>query len=176
MRAMIERGFVCLSVVLAAFGAGAGPALAHAERVASTPEDGAKRAQVPAEVSVSFTEPPIADANFQVLDGCGNDVVEDLDVQGTDITAALSGGQPGRWKVAFHVVSGIDGHATRDDFRFAVRGEADCEAEASPPPDATGPGEDDEEEDDGPMMLIALFVGVTVLTVLVALALRGRKS
>lgn len=174
MKAMIERGFVCLSVCLAVASAGAGPAFAHAERISSAPEEKARLAEAPAEVSVSFTEPPIADADFQVLDGCGNDVVEDLDVQGTDITAALSGGQPGRWKVDFHVVSGIDGHATKDAFRFAVRGGADCDAEPSPPPDVAAP---DQDEDDGaPMMLIALFAGATVLMVVVALALRGRKS
>lgn len=173
MTTVIGRGgAVC--VVLAWVLAGAAPALAHAERTGSTPEERSRVTAPPAEVSVTFTEPPVADADLQVLDGCDRDVVDDLEVQGTEITAALAGGQPGRWRVEFHVVSGIDGHPTRDAFTFRVRGAADCSEEEEPPPAA----EDDDAGDDdgGGGLLIALFAGGTVVLVLLALVLRGRGS
>lgn len=172
MALVIRRGWLLVaSLVFVA--SGAAPALAHAERSASTPEEGAALGEVPSEVMVTFTEPPIADASFQVFDGCDDDVVDELDVQGTEITAALGGGQPGRWRVAFHVVSGIDGHATRDAFNFRVRGEADCSSTDEPPPEAddTPP-----QEDSGGVMLIALFAGGTVLAVALALVLRRKGS
>lgn len=154
---------------------GAAPALAHAERSASAPEPNERLKEPPAEISVTFTEPPIADADFKVFDGCTNDVVDQLDVQGMDITAALAEGQPGKWKVAFHVVSGIDGHATKDSFGFTVQGPKDCQAASeTPPPSADGP--DEPEEGESSMGLIAAFAGATLLAVVIALLLRGRKS
>ncbi len=173
MTALIERGCaLCVALLLVVVPAA--PALAHAERTGSTPEPRSRAAAPPAEVSVSFTEPPVADADFQVLDGCERDVVDDLDVQGTDITASLSEGQPGRWRVEFHVISGIDGHPTRDAFSFRVRGAPDCTAEEEPPPAA---GDDPRDDDSGGRgLLIALFAGVTVVVVLLALLLRGRAS
>lgn len=173
MAAAIGRG-CALCLLLLFLGTGAAPALAHAERTSSTPESRSRVAAPPTEVSVSFTEPPVADADFQVLDGCQRDVVDELDVQGTDITASLSEGQPGRWRVEFHVVSGIDGHPTRDAFSFRVRGAANCTQEEDPPPAA---GEHDAGDDDGGGgLLIALFAGGTVVVVALALVLRGRGS
>lgn len=163
-----------VAVLAVALSLGASPALAHAERTSSTPEPKARLDEAPNEVEVTFTEPPIADADFKVLDGCDRDVVEELEVQGTEITASLAGGQPGRWRVDFQVVSAIDGHATTDAFGFLVQGSKDCSSQAqSPPPAGGGPEEDD---GGGQMLLIGLFVGGTVLVVALAFAVRGRKS
>lgn len=172
MALVIRRGWLLLASLLFVVSA-AVPAIAHAERSASTPEEGARVSAAPNEVMVSFTEPPIADATFQVFDGCDDDVVDEFDVQGTEITAALAGGQPGRWRVSFHVVSGIDGHATRDAFTFRVRGDADCSSTDEPPPAAD---DDPAEEDSGGATLIALFAGGTVLAVALALVLRRKGS
>lgn len=151
------------------------PAAAHAERSASTPKEGAAVAAPPEAVNITFTEPPTGDAVVEVADGCGRDVVADVEVQNFEITAALADGQPGRWQVRTNVISGVDGHNTRDRWSFQVRGEPDCSAPASEAPDAAA---DDEDDDGGggsalPLLLIG---GATLALVAVSLMLRGRGS
>lgn len=128
----------------------------------------------PDELQITFTEPPTGDARVAVLDECGRDVVADIQVQNYEITATLSAGQPGIWRVDSNVISAVDGHATRDRWSFEVRGEADCSAPETAVPDAAA-GDEEEEEDGGgvPVPVLAL-VGATVLLVVVGLALRGR--
>ncbi|MDQ4125674.1 MAG: copper resistance protein CopC, partial [Actinomycetota bacterium] len=150
------------------------PAFAHAERSGSTPKEGAAVAAPPEALNITFTEPPTGDAVVEVIDGCRREVVADVEVQNFEITAALAGGQPGRWTVRTNVISGVDGHNTRDQWTFRVRGEADCTAAETTAPDATG----DEEDGGGgggalPLLLVA---GGTVALVVVALLLRGRGS
>lgn len=148
------------------------PASAHAERSASTPDDGERLEAPPTTLDIRFTEPPIGDANFEVLDGCQRDVVEDLEVQGTEITATLAQGQPGGWSVRTHVVSGIDGHATKDRWRFQVAGRPDCEAEQEPRPGAAS----GESEDEGGTLLLLVFAAVTLGVIGLALVLRRTGS
>lgn len=150
----------------------AAPALAHAERSASTPEEGAAVKAAPGSLTVTFTEPPTGDAVAEVVDGCGRDVVQDVEVQNLELTASLAEGQPGKWTVRTNVISGIDGHQTRDRWTFRVRGEADCSAAATDAPEPEG----DEEDDGGggsavPLIAIA---GGTVALVALGLFLRGR--
>lgn len=150
----------------------AAPALAHAERVASVPKEGARLASPPASMRIDFSEPPIGEAMFEVIDGCERNVVQDLEVQNLEITAKLASGQPGTWKVRTRVVSGVDGHATSDRWTFSVKGKADCAEE--PPPVA-----DDRPEDrpnDGGDFPILPFAAGTVLIIAVALVFRGRSS
>lgn len=153
----------------------AAPALAHAERSGSTPQEGTTVRAVPGELQISFTEPPTGDAVAEVLDGCGRDVVADVEVQNLELTASLDEGQPGKWTVRTNVISGIDGHNTRDRWTFTVRGEADCEAAATEGPGATG----DEDEDDGgggSIVPLLAIVGGTLALVIVGLLLRGRSG
>lgn len=160
-------------VAMAAVLAQAAPALAHAERSASTPKEGANVAAPPGTLAITFTEPPTGDAVVEVVDGCGRDVVADLEIQNLEITASLAEGQPGRWTVRTNVISGVDGHNTRDRWSFAVRGEADCSAAETGAPDATG---DEEDEDDGGGSALPLIaIGAATLgLVAVALLLRSR--
>ena len=153
----------------------ASPALSHAERAASTPKEGATVAAPPEVLRVTFTEPPTGDASVTVLDECGRDVVSDIEVQNFEITATLSGGQPGKWRVETNVISAVDGHNTRDRWLFDVRGEADCSAEESDAPDAAG---DDEEEDDGgsSSMPLILLGAATLVLIALGLVIRGRSS
>jgi methionine-rich copper-binding protein CopC len=155
--------------------AGAAPALAHAERSASRPEEGAALAQVPESLQITFTEPPTGDAVVEVADGCGREVAGDIEVQNFEITASLAEGQPGRWTVRTNVISGVDGHNTRDRWTFQVRGEADCSAPETDAPKAAGDDEDD--EDGGGSSAPLLVIGVaTVALVAVGLMLRGRSG
>jgi methionine-rich copper-binding protein CopC len=150
----------------------AGPARAHAERSVSTPQEGARVTSAPEELSVTFTEPPTGDATVSVLDGCGRDVVADVVVQNFDVTAPLSAGEPGTWRVETNVISAVDGHNTRDRWSFRVRGEPDCSAPASDAPDAA-PGDEEDGGGGVPMPLIVL-VGATIVLVVLGFALRGR--
>ena len=77
-------------------------------------------------LEISFTEPPTGDTRLRVRDGCGDNVVESIDLNGTELAAQLEEAQPGRWEVSTAVVSGIDGHPTRDTWGFRVRGRAQC--------------------------------------------------
>jgi methionine-rich copper-binding protein CopC len=151
----------------------ASPALSHAERAASTPKEGARVATPPEELRVTFTEPPTGDASVTVLDECGRDVVSDIEVQNFEITATLSGGQPGRWRVETNVISAVDGHNTRDRWLFDVRGAADCSAEESDAPDAGG---DDEEEEGSSSMPLILLGAATLVLIALGLVIRGRSS
>lgn len=151
-----------------------GPARAHAERATSSPKEGARLRAAPDELHVTFTEPPTGDATVSVLDGCDREVVIDVEVQNFEITAPLSAGQPGTWRVDTNVISAVDGHNTHDRWAFEVRGEPDCSAPDSPAPDAA-PDEEDEEDGGGglPVPVIVLG-GATVVLIALGLALRGR--
>lgn len=167
------RKTALLVVAVAAVLAQAAPAFAHAERSASTPKEGAAVAAPPEALEITFTEPPTGDAVVEVTDGCKRDVVADVEVQNFEITAALAEGQPGRWTVRTNVISGVDGHNTRDQWTFQVRGEADCTAAETTAPDATG-GEGDDDGGGSSALPLLLVAGATVALVVVGLLLRGR--
>lgn len=168
---MRKAGLV--TVALAAVLLQAAPALAHAERSASTPKEGATVAAPPETLDITFTEPPTGDAVIEVSDGCGRDVLAGRDVQNFQITASLSEGQPGRWSVQTNVISGVDGHNTRDRWTFRVRGEADCSAPETEAPDEAAGDEDDEGGGGSALPLLAIG-GATLALIAVGLALRGR--
>lgn len=161
-----------VAAAAAAVFACASPAFAHAERSASSPKEGSNVASSPHTLAITFTEPPTGDAVVEVLDGCGNDVVADLEIQNLEITASLAEGQPGEWTVRTNVISGIDGHNTRDRWTFGVRGKADCSAAETAAPDAAP---DDEDEDDGGGSAFPLIAIGAATAVLIALALVLRR-
>lgn len=151
-----------------------GPALAHAERISSQPEENTRVQQPPTQLSIGFTEPPTGDAVLEVLDGCGDDVVDTLEVQNMEILAGLVQGSPGRWRVTSTVVSGVDGHQTRDSWSFRVAGPQDCSQASG----GRNQGGDRPEDDDDPFPLIPVLLGVAaVLGVAVLLrVLTGRTE
>jgi copper transport protein len=168
------RRLALLGVAIVAVVAYSGPAFAHAERASSLPDEGAKLATAPKSLVVTFTEPPTGDAAVEVLDGCGRDVVSDVNPQNLEVTATLAAGQPGRWEVRTNVISVVDGHNTRDRWAFSVRGEADCSAVETLTPDATG---GDDEDDGGGSALPLIAIGAaTLVLVAIGVMLRGRGS
>ena len=167
MRKVLALGFL---LVVAMPTAG----LAHSERVGSQPKPDARVRRPPSRLLITFSEPPTADVSVEVKDGCGTNVVDDVEVQNLDLRAALSKGQPGRWKVSSSVISGIDGHNTRDSWTFTVEGEADC-AKAQPRGDRKQP--DDDVDGDGlPVVPIAIGIGAVVLVAVGLRALTGRSD
>jgi methionine-rich copper-binding protein CopC len=144
------------------------PAFAHAALTKATPKDGAKLDAVPETVEIDYAEPPTTDTRFSVIDGCGNDVANNVDVLNQSITADVSTGQPGDWQVEWSVVSAVDGHLTKDGVAFTVDGDADCDQAA---------GEDVQTDDDSegssiPVIPIAVATAV-ILAIAVALRLRS---
>ena len=149
------------------------PASAHAERAKSTPKEGERVTAAPSELTITFTEPPAGNAKVSVLDGCDDEVALSREVSNLEIVAELGEGQPGKWKVSTTLVSGLDGHPTKDRWTFNVAGEADCSQEAAPAPAAT-----EEETGDGgvPSILIIGAVGGLALVGLAVLFRKGRST
>lgn len=162
--------------------AGAAPAWGHAERVGSTPEEGATVAKPPKQIVIDFAEPPTANPpKFKVTDGCGKDVTGDLTVENQTITAAVNGGSPGTWTVSSTVISGLDGHESADSFQFKVAGKKDCGGGEKPPkqrtpaPPGGGDGGGDGGDDGGGSTGLILIIGAATIVV-VAIALVIRRS
>ena len=96
----------------------------------------------------------------------------DFEVTDRTIHANLDPGQPGTWKVRTRVVSGLDGHPTRDRWSFEVGGTRDC---AALPPGADET-EEPEEEDGGGVGAAALLAAAAVVLIGVAAAIRLRSK
>jgi methionine-rich copper-binding protein CopC len=144
------------------------PAFAHAALTKATPKDGAKLDAVPETVEINYAEPPTTDTRFSVIDGCGNDVAQNVDVLNQSVTADVSTGQPGDWRVEWSVVSAVDGHLTKDGVAFTVTGEADCDQAAG----EDVPTEDNSEGSNIPVIPIAVATAV-ILAIAVVLRLRS---
>ena len=156
----------------------ASPTWGHGNLIASEPEASSRVRAVPTVVTLQLAEPPAPDSRFVVVDGCGDDVVTDVERDGTNVRLALAAAQPGRWNVDYRVVSATDGHLIRGDFAFRVAGPRDCaepDGSAEPEPgttdganDVVGPGL--EERDDGgssPLLPLAAVGGGIVLVAFV---------
>lgn len=118
-------------------------ALAHGLVESSDPQDGATVAQPPPVVSIEFTEAPAPESEFELLDGCGDDVLAEVTGEGRHAELNAASGEPGRWRARYQVVSGVDGHLTRGGLSFRVRGKADCGRQAPEDPSPEGTSEDD---------------------------------
>lgn len=150
---------VCLGVV--ALVATCGPAFGHGDLQSTKPERGSTAQRAPKTVRITFTEAPTADGRFEVIDGCRDDVVAGIDRRGADVELQVKGGQPGRWTVTYRVISAVDGHATRGNFSFKVRGAKDCGV-AEPAPtegDVAQPPPPAEEEPEGSFPIVPVLVG-----------------
>ena len=102
----------------------AGAADAHAWYLRSNPAADARLVRAPAEIRVSFTEPPdLRGSEIQVLAADGRRV-DRGDLRATDDPNGLAVGvEPigdGGYTVAWSVLSTVDGHTTRGTFVFAV--------------------------------------------------------
>lgn len=118
------RVLATLALALCGLGLAAQAADAHAWYLRSNPAADARLVRAPAEIRVSFTEPPdLRGSEIQVLATDGRRV--DLrDLRATDEPNGLSIGlEPvgdGGYTVAWTVLSTVDGHTTRGSFVFAV--------------------------------------------------------
>lgn len=164
----LPRGLRALALVLLTLGllpVGAGPAVAHAALVTSDPRDGARLAQLPGRVSLTFTEEVSSPAYVVVRTSGGEQLASgDPDVEGATVSQALettgAGGEvSGEVTVAYRVVS-VDGHPVTGDITFTVAppasdpsdpsgGPGDPTAEPTADPDAAADAGADAETDAG---------------------------
>jgi methionine-rich copper-binding protein CopC len=135
-----RRALMCCLTVVITIVAFSPNAWGHAAFQGSEPEPGSRLNEPPARVVVSYSEPPVTQSSFAVLDGCGNEVSTSFEVLNQTIEAPIGESQPGRWRVEWSVISAVDGHLTRDNVFFTVKGERDC-SQAAPESDGSRPGD-----------------------------------
>lgn len=129
---------VLAALVLTTLGvlASAGPAAAHDELIGSDPADGATVEAMPAQITLTFSGPVLADLGgneVQVTDAAGAALdAGDPVVQDNVVTQALTASASGVVTVAWRVVS-EDGHPVSGGFAFTVA------AAPSPTPTPTTP-------------------------------------
>lgn len=153
------------------------PARAHGVIDNADPARGARVQDPPEAVVVTMTEAPVRGSVFVVTDGCGDEVSQEPQLSGQEVTIPIAAGEPGRWRVRFEALSSVDGHLVEGGYRFRVAGERDCSApedpeteapddddQESPPPVAEPPGD---EGSSFPVVPVALgtvgIIGIAVL-------------
>jgi copper resistance protein C len=138
---------------------------------------------------LNFTEPPTKDAVFKVVDGCGDDLIDQTAVQErTGHVFLVKGGEPGKWKVSYKVVSSVDGHVAKGSYSLKVKGKADCGDGDKPAGNGGGggtgdnaggggdqaaPTDDSQEEDGSSFPIVPVAIGTVAL---VALAFIARRA
>lgn len=122
------------------------PAAAHGDLQGTFPEKGSKLNRPPVHLIINFTEPPSKQSVVSVEDGCSDEVVDEVEFQGNAGHVYLSGGEAGKWKVSYEVVSAVDGHKTDGSYSLTVTGKPDCS------PDKGGDGGDKEKTGPGPQV------------------------
>lgn len=160
-----------------------GIAGAHGVYTSSSPEKGERVRQVPDEVRIALTEAPAQGSSIRVTDGCGRNVADSVQLDGSDLVAVVGGQiapEPGTWKVAFRSISSVDGHAARDSFAFKVRGQRDCARDEGPTEEKTESPETSSQppiaNDEGSSFPWIPFGLGTIVLVVVALVARRSSS
>ncbi len=123
-----------------------GRALAHGDIQDSSPAKDTLVTKAPREVTLILAEPPAAGSDLTVTDGCGREVSGETTIERQVFSAAIAGGEPGRWSVKVRSISAVDGHLVRSGFTFEVEGTADCAADE----DASDADEDGDETSSRP--------------------------
>jgi methionine-rich copper-binding protein CopC len=115
------------------------PALGHGELESAIPEPDSTLGGPPNHLIINFTEPPTKDAEFKVTDGCGRNLINETAVQErVGHIFLVKGGEPGKWKVSYKVVSAADGHVSKGSYGLTIKGKKDCSA---PEPSEDGGGD-----------------------------------
>ena len=177
----------CLVVVTAGVAVAlsiSAPAWGHADVEEMTPAANSKVAKPPREVMLVLVEPPGPGSTLQVRDGCRANVVDDVVADEGDsmLSAALTRGEPGRWKVRFQSISATDGHLVRGTFKFTVAGKHQCgepkknsgaRGSNRQGPQAGDSRGDSDESDGSSLPVVPLALGTAAL---VGVALVARRS
>lgn len=149
---------VVLASAWVALGAGSSPAGAHSDLVSSNPADGADVAKPPATLVLTFSEgvaPSFAAVTLKV----GDAPVRTLEptVTGDRVSSAVPADLrvPGRWSVAYRVVS-ADSHPVTGRITFSVAAPPAPAATPTPTAPATSPSAPpsarEGDDDEGPLV------------------------
>lgn len=178
-------GILTFLIVLAFAALFQGTALAHGDLESTIPEADSKLKKPTDHIIINFTEPPAKASSVEVVDGCKDDIIEEVDFEERVAHVFLSEGQPGRWKVSYQVVSAADGHKTDGSYSLTVAGKADCSDKGGGKDDANGgdddsdgtgsgpsAGGDDPDEEGSSFPVVPVIIGTAVLLALALLARR----
>ena len=154
-----------------------GAAMGHGDLERSDPGRGVHLRRAPKSVELSFAEPPTADSNFEVTDGCRDDVLAEVVGEGPNARLVIDGGRPGRWKVMYRVVSSVDGHLVRGSYSFHVGNKKPCEPEPEPTDEVgeAAPPMANDDPQSGSFPTIPVLVGLGVVGAAVAIRVMAAR-
>jgi len=138
-RGILLRSAVAVGALLMFALATGSAAMAHTEEVSADPPADSLVIDMPAQVILTFDEPLLDAGAALVVTSAGGTVVSQDPpmIDGPTIRVNLGAGQPGRYQVAYRVVSG-DGHPVTGSYAFEVAGTAPSSSSApsavDPPP------------------------------------------
>ena len=108
-------------------------ALAHGDLVRTIPKANSVLDEVPDHVLLEFSQRPKKGAEIAVRDGCGDDVVRTVQLQRATAHVEIDPeAQPGHFRIAYRIVSTVDGDATQGKYAVHVRGRPDCSTSELP--------------------------------------------
>ena len=144
--------------------------LAHANLDASEPAAGARLAQAPTDMRLSFTQGLNPDGSWaQVSVGDSGDLVLSLDFDPEDstlMTASIEGRGPGLYEVRWQSLSAEDDDYADGRFEFVV-----LNPDGSDPTEAEQPGAEVPEDDDGGGLALPLLLAVGAAGAMIIAAL-----
>ncbi len=179
------RAAAPVALALAALLLAPAPALAHTDLVSSTPVEGALLEEAPAVVTLTFSEPVLADSAAVSVEDETGFVVRVLDLEVTDATLTLSWppGLPGsEYAVNYRVVA-QDGHPIEGTLTFAAAGapaaqttapDVTAQSAAADVPAAAGP--EPADSDSGPPLFALAGVWIGIVAVAIALVVTARRA
>ena len=171
-------GLVVLVTLGVAGATGAPGASAHSQLLSTAPAAGGELAAAPAEVALTFNEPPIALGSVVRVTGPSGQVVSAGAVRVLDDTVhqgmASAGG--GTYRVDWHVTS-EDGHPVSDTFTFSVAGPRQAATPSVSTPTGAAGDEQGSPRGLGGPALVALLAVVVIAVVAASLGLaRHRRT
>jgi methionine-rich copper-binding protein CopC len=159
-------------------------AQAHTEVISTEPADGAQLKKAPAQVTLTFAEPPLDTGLAVVAQGPDGQADLPTEVKGNTVIASWPLGTPGgQYRVSYRVVA-ADGHPITGQLGFSVAGSeapktpsASTPAEPSPSTSASAAAAEAEPPSSGPAIPYWLWVLGAVLIVAAGYVLiaRGRR-
>ena len=176
MTLFATRALRILAVVAIACGAGvvtSTPALAHAELISTSPEDGAVLAESPDAVVLTYAEPVTPEGSGIVVtgpDGKRYDLANTLMVGGTEASVELKPATAaGLYNVSYRIVA-EDGHVGSGTLTYTVGDGSASDATPSPVP-ATSDGGGSTV-----WVLGAGAIGIVLIIAVIAVFTRGRRD
>lgn len=173
-----RRFAVTAAVSIVAMIALAGPASAHNVLVSSSPANGATVQTAPKTVSLTFDQPiENFDPALKVLGPNGNDFTTSAPlIQGATISATMSAGPAGPYRVVYRIVS-ADGHPVTGQITFVLSDSAAGSAVGIPTEQPSAPA--DQASSGGALSGLGVWIWVVAivaaLIIIAAIVIAARR-